>query len=163
MTEDRHRQPPPAPSVLVVDDSIHTQEVIQRQLSSAGHLVYTCSGVSEGVAFLEDNPIDLVITDLRMPKTSGMDLVKYVRDNLKDTEIMVVTGYPSIAGAVDAIRDGAGEYLVKPFTEDELLAAVTAEHILNVLDGTGGNKSRAAEILGIDRKTLREKLKRIQG
>jgi DNA-binding NtrC family response regulator len=110
--------------VLVVDDSADTLEVIDRQLTAAGHTVYTCSSVVEAVAFLEDTPTDIVITDLRMPQASGMDLIKYVRDNHKGTEIMMVTGFPSISGAVDAIRDGAGEYLVKPFTEDEFLTAV---------------------------------------
>jgi two-component system response regulator HydG len=113
-----------ATSILVVDDSADTLEVIDRQLTDAGNTVYTCGSVGEAVAFLEDTPIDIVITDLRMPQASGMDLVKFVRDNHKGTEVMMVTGFPSISGAVEAIRDGAGEYLVKPFTEEELLTAV---------------------------------------
>ncbi|MFH1984264.1 MAG: sigma-54 dependent transcriptional regulator [Pseudomonadota bacterium] len=114
----------PPPSVLVVDDSRDTLEVIQRHLTGAGYPVFTCTSVDDAVAFLQDHRSDLVITDLRMPRASGLDLIKYVRENLKDTEVMMITGYPSISGAVDAIRDGAAEYLVKPFTEDELMSTV---------------------------------------
>ncbi|HQM99863.1 MAG TPA: sigma-54 dependent transcriptional regulator, partial [Candidatus Hydrogenedentes bacterium] len=68
--------------------------------------------------------VDLVITDLKMPGGSGMDLVRHVRENLHHTQVMMITGYPSIEGAVQAIKDGAEEYLAKPFTDAELYAAV---------------------------------------
>jgi two-component system, NtrC family, response regulator HydG len=68
--------------------------------------------------------VDLVITDLKMPKVSGLDLVRHVRENLKNTEVMMITGYPSIGGAVDAVKTGAEEYLAKPFTDEELFSAV---------------------------------------
>ncbi len=70
------------------------------------------------------SPVDLIVTDLKMPKIGGLDLVRHVCENLKDTEIMVITGYPSIEGAVTAVKVGAEEYLAKPFTDGELLAAV---------------------------------------
>ena len=59
-----------------------------------------------------------------MPEATGLDLIKHVRANHPDVEIMMITGYPSITGAVEAIKDGAGEYLPKPFTKEELLTAV---------------------------------------
>jgi DNA-binding NtrC family response regulator len=59
-----------------------------------------------------------------MPKASGLDLVRHVRENLKDTEVMIITGYASIEGAVQAVKSGAEEYLSKPFTDEELFAAV---------------------------------------
>ena len=111
--------------ILTVDDSITTLEVIQRNLTAAGCEVFTCTGVDQAVALLADQPVDLVITDLKMPRASGMELVKHVRENLKHVEIILITGYPSIAGAVEAIKDGAEEYLVKPFTDDELLSTVS--------------------------------------
>ncbi len=69
--------------------------------------------------------MDLVITDIKMPKISGLELLKYVKENVKGTEIMIITGYPSIKGAVEAVKDGAEDYLVKPFTDEELLSAVS--------------------------------------
>jgi FixJ family two-component response regulator len=61
---------------------------------------------------------------MKMPKRSGLDLVKYVRENMKNTEVMIVTGYATIKGAIAAAKTGALEYLIKPFTEAELLAVV---------------------------------------
>ena len=110
--------------ILVVDDSALTLEVIQRNLSAAGYDVYTSPSVDQAIDFLEQDSVDLVITDIKMPKISGLELLKYVKENLKDTEIMIITGYPSIKGAVEAVKDGAEDYLVKPFTDEELLAAV---------------------------------------
>ena len=111
-------------SILVVDDAPDTIEVIRRNLSSRGYRVYTAPGVSEAIALLEGTPVDLVITDLKMPKISGLDLVRHVRENYRDTEIMMITGYASVTGAVEAVKRGADEYLVKPFTDEELFAAV---------------------------------------
>jgi len=110
--------------ILVVDDSALTLEVIQRNLSAAGYGVYTSGSVNQALDFLEQDSVDLVITDIKMPKISGLELLKYVKENLKETEIMIITGYPSVKGAVEAVKDGAEDYLVKPFTDEELLAAV---------------------------------------
>lgn len=110
--------------ILIVDDSINTLEVFQRNLTSQGYEVFTASGVGEAIKILETMMVDLVITDLRMPKVSGMDLIRHVRENFKDTEIMMITGYASIESAVEAVKIGAEEYLSKPFTSDELFAAV---------------------------------------
>jgi DNA-binding NtrC family response regulator len=111
-------------TILAVDDSAATLEVVSRNLNAAGHTVHVCGSVEEAGAFLDENPVDLVITDYKMPRANGLELIKHVRDNYRDTEIMMITGYPSVTGAVEAMRDGAGEYLAKPFTGDELLASV---------------------------------------
>lgn len=110
--------------ILVVDDSPLTIEVLQRNLSAEGYEVLPASNVAGAVALLEAVKVDLVITDLKMPRVGGMDLVRHVRENCHDTEVMVITGYPSIDGAVQAIKTGAEEYVAKPFTEEELYAAV---------------------------------------
>jgi len=110
--------------ILAVDDSLDTLEVIQRNLTPEGYKVYTASSVNEAVNILETDSIDLVITDLKMPIVGGLDLIRHVRENLRDVEIMMITGYPSIKGAVEAVKSGAEEYLVKPFTDKELLSAV---------------------------------------
>jgi two-component system, NtrC family, response regulator HydG len=111
-------------SVLVVDDVADTVEAIQRNLAAAGYTVYTAPGVSEALTIIDTTPIDLVVTDYRMPRLSGLDLVRHVRANCKDVEIIMITGYPSVAGAVQAVKNGAEEYLPKPFTDVELLTAV---------------------------------------
>ena len=113
--------------ILIVDDSPDTVAMLERNLRSEGYEVFSAPGVAEAVRILDDTPVDLVITDYKMPRTSGMDLIRYVRENLKNTEIMMITGYATVEGAVEAIKAGAEEYLTKPFTKDELLAAV-AQH-----------------------------------
>lgn len=110
--------------ILVVDDAIDTLEIIQRCLESHKYKVYTATGVIEANKILESTPIDLVITDVKMPKVSGYDLVRHIRENLKNTEVAVITGYPSIDGVVKAFKFGAEEYLAKPFTDEELLSLV---------------------------------------
>jgi len=118
------RSPSEKASILVVDDVPNTVEVLQRNLAAAGYTVFTATGVPEAIRIAEGTPIDLVITDLKMPKISGIDLVRHFRENLRDTEVIMITGYPSIEGAVEAVKTGADEYLPKPFTDEELLAAV---------------------------------------
>ncbi len=110
--------------ILAVDDSLITLEVLQRNLVASGYEVLTCSDVHQSVTLLEQASYDLVITDLKMPGISGLDLVRHVRHNHRETEIMMITGYPSLDGAVEAVKAGAEQYLAKPFTDEELLTAV---------------------------------------
>jgi len=110
--------------ILIVDDSPATLEMLERNLSAEGYDVLAAPGVAEAIKILDDTNTDLVITDLKMPRISGMDLIRYVRENLKNTEVMMITGYATVEGAVDAIKAGAEEYLTKPFTDEELFAAV---------------------------------------
>jgi DNA-binding NtrC family response regulator len=110
--------------ILVVDDSPSTVEVITRNLNSRGFVVFTATNVREAMDVLSVSNIDLVITDLKMPGASGMDLVRHVRQNHADTEVMMITGYATVEGAVDAVKSGAQEYISKPFTDEELFEAV---------------------------------------
>jgi len=110
--------------ILVVDDSVDTLEVLQRNLTSEGYQVFTAPGVAEALKILEGTPVHLVITDLKMPRMSGLDLIRHIRENYKETEVMMITGYATIEGAVQAVKTGADEYLPKPFTGEELIAAV---------------------------------------
>jgi len=119
MTPDSKKE-----SLLVVDDTPNTLELLQRKLTSQGYQVYTAPDVAQAIKILEGTPVDLVITDLKMPKVSGLDLVRHIRENIKDTEVMMITGYATIEGAVKAIKIGAEEYLAKPFTDEELFSAV---------------------------------------
>ncbi len=111
--------------ILVVDDSAATLEVIKRNLLSKGFRVFTASNTTEAIGILDAAPLDLVITDLKMPGPNGLELVKHVRQNYAATEVMMITGYATVEGAVEAVKSGAEEYLPKPFTDDELFDAVS--------------------------------------
>ena len=135
----------PKAAMLVVDDSADTLEVLRRNLELEGYRVHTCPGVPEAIQILETTPVDLVITDLMMPRVSGIDLVRHVRENVADTAIMMITGHATVESAVQAVKTGAEEYLPKPFTDRELSAAV--ERVLarqrdrRAANGQGGKEA----------------------
>src|SRR5690606_22874583 len=111
-------------NILIVDDNFDMLEVLQRQLASMNFHIYKASSVLEAIEILKSSTIDLLITDLQMPGINGMELVKYASEHFTELPKLVITGFPSIAGAVDAVKSGAIDYLVKPFTNDELKKAV---------------------------------------
>ena len=121
----------PKERILAVDDAADTLELIERRLTGAGYQVFTAASVPEAIRILDSTTVDLVVTDLKMPKISGMDLVRYVQENLKDTEVMMITGYPTVEGAVTAMKTGSQEFLTKPFTDEELIGAV--QRVLSVV------------------------------
>lgn len=111
-------------NILVVDDSPETVELIKRNLESIGYHIYSSNNVQSAIKLINSLRIELVITDLKMPGESGMELVRHVAENAKGVATLVITGFPSIQGAVESIKIGAEEYLVKPFTDDELFKSV---------------------------------------
>lgn len=113
-----------AERVLVVDDIADAVELMRRYLAAAGFQVHTATSVADAIRVAEHAAPDLVVTDLRMPGGGGLELVRHVREHMPDTEVMLVTGYGTIEGAVEALQMGASHYIVKPYTEEELLAAV---------------------------------------
>jgi CheY-like chemotaxis protein len=100
-------------SILVVDDSPGTLEVLQRNLTAEGYITYTAAGAMEALKLLEGTPVDLVITDLKMPKISGIDLIRHIRQNYRNTEVMMITGYATVESAVEAVKSGAEQYLCR--------------------------------------------------
>jgi DNA-binding NtrC family response regulator len=119
MTDDSGRE-----RILIVDDAADTIEIVQRNLKTEGYQVFSAGSVADALKVLASNSVDLVITDMKMPRVSGMDLVRHISENLPDTEVMMITGYATLNGAVEAVKTGAQEYLAKPFTDQELSRAV---------------------------------------
>jgi two-component system response regulator HydG len=119
MTKTRKKE-----RLLAVDDAPDTLELLQRNLAGDGYTVFTASSVAEAIRVLDESPVDIVITDMKMPEVTGLDLVRHVRQNLPGTGVIVITGYPSVDGAVEAMKTGADEYVSKPFTSKELSGAV---------------------------------------
>jgi transcriptional regulator of aromatic amino acid metabolism len=95
----------------------------------AGYDVHTTTSSTEAIRLLDELDVDLVVTDLRMPEVDGLDLVRHVKENLKDTGVIVVTAFGTVSGAVTAVKLGATEYLMKPYSGQELLEA--AERVLD--------------------------------
>ena len=111
-------------NILIVDDDINILELIQRHLHSLDYHTYKAASVKEAVTILRDTEIDLLITDLKMPEVDGFQLIQFVSEHYPHMPKLVVTGYPSIQDALSAIKSGVVDYLVKPFTKEELKQGV---------------------------------------
>ena len=106
--------------ILVVDDEEIVCHSIKKILSRKGYTVENALDVESAIKKISNTSYDLVITDLMMPKTNGMELLQIIRDHYPELEVVMITGYASIESAVKATKLGASSYLPKPFTPDEL-------------------------------------------
>ena len=111
-------------NILIVDDDANILELIQRHLQALNYHSYKAISVKEAIQILKDTKIDLLITDLRMPEVDGFQLIKFVSEHYPELPKLVVTGYPSLNEALNVMKSGAVDYLVKPFTKEELKEAV---------------------------------------
>lgn len=109
---------------MIVDDDYDMLELLHRNLTSMNFHTYRATSVREAIDILKYSRIDLLITDLQMPGINGIELIKYADEHYPKTPKLVITGFPSLDGAVSAFRSGALDYLVKPFTQQELKAAI---------------------------------------
>jgi two-component system response regulator PilR (NtrC family) len=106
--------------VLVVDDEQSMRDVLSIMLKRAGYGVTTASDGEEAVGHIHKEIFDLVITDLRMPKMGGLDVLKTVKACSPETVVLVITAFASSESAVEAMKHGAYDYLTKPFQVDEV-------------------------------------------
>ncbi len=167
-------------TILVVDDDDVFRTRVVRALEARGFEVRGAAGVAAAIALATADSPELALVDLRMPDGSGLDVLRELLALDPSTKIVVLTGYGSIATALEAVRLGAVHYLTKPADLDEILRsfdgqrrAVDAsaevekapslaraewEHIQRVLTDCGGNVSHAARVLGVHRRSLQRKL-----
>ncbi|NWF72122.1 MAG: sigma-54-dependent Fis family transcriptional regulator [Nitrospirae bacterium] len=106
--------------ILVVDDERGLREVLSIMLKRAGYAVIEASDGEEAMGHINKEIFDLVITDLRMPKADGMEVLKAVKSSSPETVVLVVTAFATADSAVDAMKQGAYDYLTKPFQVDEV-------------------------------------------
>lgn len=110
--------------VVVIDDDYAMRLSCRQILAKSGYAVETFEDGAKGLEAVLKEPPDLVVVDLKMPGISGMDVIARVREFDSDIIVVVITGYPTIGSAVDAIKSGAFDFLPKPFTPDELRLVV---------------------------------------
>lgn len=117
----------PRARILAIDDQLYFRSFIEALLSEEGYAVVTAAGGPEGIAALESNgPFDLVIMDLVMPETDGVQTVAEIRDRNPDQDIIVVTGVGDVRAVVSAMQQGAADYLLKPIDRESLLDSIQA-------------------------------------
>lgn len=115
---------PEKKQILVVDDEANLRRVLSAQLSRDGYEVYTAEDGEEALAFLKDHHIDLVITDLRMPKVDGMDLLRAAFRDDPNRPVVMLTAHGTVDNAVEALKTGAFDYITKPFDQHEVRMVV---------------------------------------
>jgi len=117
--------------VLVIDDEEIMRRFVQEFLERIDIEVYAAESGQRGIEYLKQEPFDLVITDMKMPKVTGLDVLKKVKEIAPETLVVVVTAYGSIDNAVEAMRLGAFNYLLKPFSPDiiETILDKANEHL----------------------------------
>jgi two-component system response regulator RegA len=167
------------PSLLLVDDDEILCSVLAAALQRRGYNVTVAHDYQAALAAAVGNPPEFAVVDLKFPGGSGLCLVKKLVDLDPHTRVVVLTGYGSIATAIEAIKLGAHYYLTKPANAEDIVAALRRdggvssaqvgekplsvnrlewEHINRVLSGNNGNVSATARVLGMHRRTLQRKL-----
>jgi two-component system response regulator RegA len=170
-------------TILLVDDEEMFRERLARAFSQRGFTVFTAGNFDEALRLIGKEKPALGVIDLKMPGRSGLELLPAAREANPDMELVVLTGYGSIATATEAIRLGALSYLPKPADVDDILGAFAKnptlapemdqdefaapslaraewEHINRVLADCEGNISLAAKKLDLHRRTLQRKLQK---
>jgi two-component system response regulator RegA len=172
-------------SFMIVDDDEVLRKRLARAFDERGFETRTAKSASEALQLARDDSPEMAVVDLRMPGGSGLELVRDLLAIDPSTRIVVLTGYGSIATAIEAMRLGATYYLPKPADADEILAAFARgtapplsgapvdyaaatslaraehEHIQRVLADCGGNVSEAARRLKIHRRSLQRKIQKM--
>ncbi|MFO0667689.1 MAG: response regulator transcription factor [Polyangiaceae bacterium] len=168
-------------TVLVVDDDVTFRTRLAKAFEARGFDVRSAQNCNEAIASARTDSPELAVVDLRMPDGSGLEVVRELKQIDPTTNIVVLTGYGSIATALEAVHRGATHYLTKPADVDDLLAAfaragqseadviptahevpslarIEWEHIHRVLGDCGGNITQAAKLLRMHRRSLQRKL-----
>jgi DNA-binding NtrC family response regulator len=107
-------------TILIIDDEKSLLELLTVVFKKEGYAVRTAPSAAGGFEVLAKDEVDLVVTDIKMPGADGMDILRYARENLPDLPVILITAYGSIPQAVEALKAGALDYVVKPFDVEEL-------------------------------------------
>jgi two-component system response regulator RegA len=171
----------PGDHVLVVEDDAVASQLLARALRKHGYLVETAAGVQEALALCGHWPAQAAVIDLKLGSESGLKLLPALLRVRPGIRVLMLTGYASVATAVQAIKLGASDYLAKPIEVTQIIRVLSGnglqalreiapgrpsvrrlewEYIHKVLAEHDGNISETARILGIQRRTLQRKLSR---
>src|SRR5579885_2889725 len=109
--------------ILIVDDDPFICRQLEEFYASQRYLVRCASSATEALRLLGEEDVSLALVDLKLPGTDGIRLTREIRDRWPDLDVIMITGYASIKGAVEAIKQGASDYITKPFQKEEILLA----------------------------------------
>ena len=112
-------------NILILDDEKNYLLILESILEDEGYNVTTLSDPEMGLAYLEDSEVDIVLTDMKMPKLTGQDVLAHCKKNYPHIPVLIMTAFGSIEAAVEAMRIGAFDYITKPFANEELLLSIS--------------------------------------
>src|ERR1700689_2951586 len=136
---------PERKQVLIVDDEPNLRKILSAQLSRDGYEVMTAEDGEQGLAMLKEHHIDLVITDLKMPKVDGMTLLKRALELEPELPIVLITAHGTIDTAVEALKSGAFDFVTKPFDKDEVRQIVAKALKTRELRGADATSTPTAQ------------------
>lgn len=110
--------------ILVADDEDSFREILNSQLTKAGYEVHLAADGEEAITCLGEKKIDVVLLDIRMPKVSGIQVLKYVSQNCPATKAIMLTGFADLELAMEAKQYGAVDFINKPFSLDDVISSV---------------------------------------
>lgn len=113
------------PKILVIDDEEIVRISCKKCLNPEGYEVSAAQNGLEGLRLIEETRYDLILTDLKMPDMDGMEFLSKIKERQPGTKVIMITGYSTVENAVAALKQGAYNYIEKPFTPDTLIKAVT--------------------------------------
>jgi DNA-binding NtrC family response regulator len=114
-------------SILVVDDELLIRDLLYDFFHGQGWEIALAENGEKALRIIESRKIDLVLTDLKMPDMDGMTLTKQLRESHPEIPVVVMTGYPSVDSAVEALRSKVADYIVKPFNINRLYKVIEAQ------------------------------------
>ena len=118
---------PASQTILIADDSAAIREVLSELLRQRGYQTIAVTNGAEALQALESKPVDLVLTDVRMPGMGGLNLLEKVQMRMPDIPVVLLTAWPSVEVTVQALRLGARDFLTKPTSSRELLRVVESQ------------------------------------
>lgn len=116
----------PRPKILIVDDNADTRTWLAELLTLEGYEVAQAGAGAEALEQISNHVFDLAVIDLRLPDVDGAEIMRAVRHRSPDTQLIMLTGAPTVESAIEAVRSHAHEYLLKPSSPEEIVAAVRA-------------------------------------
>jgi DNA-binding NtrC family response regulator len=132
-------------AILIVDDEKNIRETLATYIQSLGHTVETAADAETALDAVDRRDFDLVVSDVRMKGLGGLGLLRQIRERHRDAAVVLMTAYATVPQAVEAMRLGAYEYLIKPFSPDDVRLLIN-----HVLDARTSHRDRATVRRGVD-------------